>query len=297
MTKTINIILLHLCVIFIASCDTQPSLSNHQDLVDFFNDKGKYPRFTNSSLNFGDTIDLSIKNLLQFNLGRFNDKIYRKAAYQFVDDQESISYFMYGLSKEEFTLDEVRIRSFKYDSLIGDFLLIDLYKNKSLNYDYLYDDYQYDEPTLVVKAMNSLKETHYSFYSFYQGRIINNTIVPDTIFRRHDLLSKTGQKIMIYDDFDSKTLTIGNEKTIVTGSIKRLFRGEDCEKHLIVQLNKKLLGFSYLYLDEKISDMSSLYGLETDSLIEGREACLKVSGKPFSERKLIQEEVVYIDYK
>ncbi|MEL6656138.1 MAG: hypothetical protein AAFP77_13295 [Bacteroidota bacterium] len=291
-----NVFKITLFATLLISCNMQPSVEVvYQELADHFNSKGRYARFVNSSLLFGDTLTLSQSALLKFDSTRLHEKFYRKAAYQIYGDPDSIIYFMYGLSRQESILDEVRIRSFKRDSLRGDFLIIDLDKYPAVSYDYRYDDYLYDDPVLIVQSMNEVKETHYSFYAFREGAMINETIVPDTIFKRHDLLPSYDQGVKVYDDFKNKTLTIGDQQLKVKGRITEAFRGEDCQTHIIVRLDKDLSGFRYIYFDERLSDVSNLYGLHSDSLIEGKEACLKVSGKPYEELTMIKEEV-YFEY-
>lgn len=278
------------------SCDSQSeAILNHKNLANLFNSAKRYPRFINTNLIFGDTINLHQKVLLHFHTTWLKEKIYSKAAYQISNGNDSIIYFMYGLSKEEKVLNELRIRSFRKDSFLGDFLIVDLDKDHSLNYDYWYEDYLFDHPALVVQAMNDSEETHYSFYLFYQGKMIDKTIVPDTIFRRDDIIPSNGQAVKVYDDFQSKTLTIRDKKNEVSGRISQVFRGEDCSRHIIVELDDSLLDFRYIYFDETLSDISNLYGLQSDSLMDGKEACLKESAKPLSELILIKEKV-YIDY-
>ncbi|MEM7297510.1 MAG: hypothetical protein AAF391_04505 [Bacteroidota bacterium] len=296
MSRTLITTSLFSSIILLISCDTQPTTGVHDELITFFNSEGRYPRFTNSRLIFGDTISVEQRMLLQFDTEQVGKSIYRKAAYTFPNSADPSIYFIYGVSKKDAVLHQVRIRSFRGDSLIGDFLIIDLDKHPSLTYDYWYDDHLYDEPTIVVQAMNRAKASHHSFYSFQHGQIINTTIVPDTIFRRRDMLASFGQRISIYDDFKNKTLTIGKKEIKAEGRLTQYFRGEDCSNHIIVQLDDTVMGYEYIYFDETLSDVAALHGLQSDSLIQGKEACLKGSAKPYSELTLLKEKV-FFDYR
>ncbi|MEO0727945.1 MAG: hypothetical protein AAFZ63_25590 [Bacteroidota bacterium] len=130
-----NVFKITLFATLLTSCDMQPSAEVvYEELADHFNSKGRYARFVNSSLLFGDTLTLSQSALLKFDSTLLHEKIYRKAAYQIYSDPDSIIYFMYGLSRQESVLDEVRIRSFKRDSLLGDFLIIDPDKDPTMSY-------------------------------------------------------------------------------------------------------------------------------------------------------------------
>ncbi|WP_020538972.1 hypothetical protein [Lewinella cohaerens] len=288
MIRYTNGILLILSLVIVLGCETKTEIYNHEDVVEYFNSKGRYPRFVNSDLLFGDTIGAEIKKILEFDP---KDRVYRKAAYQLKNDQDAIIYFMYGLSRIEPMLSQVRIRSFKRDSLAGDFLIIDLDKDSSISY-----DYWFDEPMLIVEARNKLDETHYSYYRFYEGQIINTTFVPDTIFKKTDLMPRLGSIVQIYDEFNDKLLRIGDQEESTSGKIIKMFRGEDCREHMILALTDSLLGYKYLLVDYQFDATTSISGLQNDSLIEGREACLKISAKPPGEIQWLKEKA-YIDYQ
>ena len=293
--RFINTVIFFISLILAVSCDKEPAIKTQHELAKFFNSKGRYSRFRNSTLIFGDTISLEQRTLIKLDSTWPKYRIYRKAAYIITSDPDSIIYFMYGLSKGDSILKEVRIRSFKKDTLVGDFLIINLDKDQTLSYDYLYSDYYLlDNPELIVKATNSLEETHYSYYELYNGKIVNTTDVPDTVFRRQDLLPTIGHRVRIYDDFNSKALLVGEQRRIVEGKIVNVFRGEDCKMHLLLQLTKDLLGFEYVLTDLGFSSLSRIYGVQNDILVEGKEACLKVSAKPKGEKVLIIEKA-YID--
>jgi hypothetical protein len=289
--RLINGILFLLDALIILGCDARVSVESYKDLVEYFNGKGRYPRFENSELIFGDTINAEKRRILKFDSIGNAVRIYRKAAYRSKDDPDAIVYFMYGLSKEDAILNEVRIRSFKRDTLIGDYLIINLDKDRSIIY-----DYWFEEPTLIVEARNTSKATHYSYFRFHEGQIVNTTFVPDTLFRRTDLVPELGSMVRIYDDFGDKLLRIGDQEINVRGKIIQRFRGEDCRDHMIVELIDSLLGYKFLLVDYQLNATTSVSGLQNDRLIEGREACLKTSGKPESEAEKIKEKA-YIDYE
>lgn len=252
--------MLFLFVVFIVfGCGATGEVENNKDLVEYFNGKGRYPRFTNSELIFGDTINAEKRKVLKLDSIGNEVRIYRKAAYRITADPDAFIYFMYGLSKEDAILNEVRIRSFKRDTLIGDYLIISLDKDRSIIY-----DYWFEEPTLIVEARNASKAKHYSYYRFLEGQIINTTFVPDTLFRRTDLIPESGTMVRIYDDFDDKLLRIGDQRISVRGKIIQRFRGEDCRDHMIVELLDSLLGYKFLLVDYQLSATTSLSGLQND---------------------------------
>ena len=291
MIRLINGVLFLLVVIIILGCEATVKEEKLKDLFEYFNGKGRYPRFTNSELIFGDTINAEKRKVLKLDSIGNEVRIYRKAAYRITADPDAIIYFMYGLSKEDAILNEVRIRSFKRDTLIGDYLIINLDKDRSIIY-----DYWFEEPTLIVEAKNTSKAKHYSYYRLHGGQIINTTFVPDTLFRRTVLFPELGTMVRIYDDFDDKVLRIGDQEISVRGKIIQRFRGEDCRDHMIVELADSLLGYKFLLVDYQLNATTSLSGLQNDRLVEGREACLKTSGRPEGEAEEIKEKA-YIDYE
>ncbi|MEM1220968.1 MAG: hypothetical protein AAGH79_18750, partial [Bacteroidota bacterium] len=122
-----------------------------------------------------------------------------------------------------------------------------------------------------------------------RGEIVDITEVPDTIFRRHDLVPKIGQGVRVYDDFNNKTLRLGPENRLVEGKIVKVFRGEDCKTNLLLQLSDTLMGYKYVLTAVDFDSLVGIYGVQNDILVEGEEACLKVSAKPQGEKVLLIE--------
>lgn len=279
-----NKIVCLLLAIILLACE-----KTHIEAFDEFNKARRYPRFKNTKLIIGNVLNEEHKKLLT--LDTIEAQIYSISAQKLYLDLGVISYYMYGISREDSILSEVRIKSFKKDQEIGEFQIIDFDKDKKLVYDYWIDG-----ATLTVKAMNEKGQSHYTYYKYHKGKMLNTNSIPDTIFRRHDLYPEIGRRVRIYDDFVEKLLQIGNEKVQLEGEIVQCFRGEDCKNYMIVALDKKMGDYHFVLADCQMTRMTSVAGIKTDSLVEGKEACLKTSTKPFSTPKLIHKQV-YIDYK
>lgn len=281
--------ILFLIILVLISCDLGLRTETHSQVFEEFNRKGKYPRFRNSNLLIGNKVDYRIRKYLM--LDTIDAEIYRISAQKTGNETELIRYYIYGLARQDSILSEVRIKSFKGNLEIGDYQIIGLENHTEIDY-----DYWIDESILTVQAMNGSKETHYSYYRFDEGQIINTTVIPDTIFRRQDLLPEIGVMIKIYDDFEERKLKITDQRKDIEGKIIQCFRGEDCGQYMIVKLTEEILNYSFLLIDCQVNRMTSIKGLESDSLIEGLESCLKSAAKTLDEPQLIHENA-YVSYR
>ncbi len=273
----------------------EEAINNTTDLIAFFNKKGKYPRFKNSDLIFGDSVNTWVKELLQFDESgkiKASDKIFRKSAYVFEDKTDTLIYFMYGYSRQDSILDELRMRSFKNDSLIDDFLIIDFLKYPNVSY-----NYQINEDVLIVVSTKGLDKTHHSFIQLIDGRMSDCTIVPDTIFRRQDYMPIIGQKVRIYDNFKTKKLVLDEKEYPLTGTIVKGYGGgKSCTAYMMIQIKKAPnLKYEYLQTEQNINNQVSLYGLRNDSLELREQYCFDPSYWPVDEPVLIKSPV-YIEY-
>lgn len=271
-------------VIIFASCFDNPVV----DLVEYFNSRKKYERFENVSLIFGNKIDEKECAILFYDKKYECELIYSKSAYEFKED--SCEYFMYGVSKENNLLDELRMRSLKNGVVIDDQLLIKFDLSNNIFYDYI----TY-ESEIIISRKREKNEVHYSFFRFDNGEIFEETIIPDTIWRKEYGILK-GNRIRVFDDFNTKTVSISGERVELSGKIENSYRGEGCYYYALAEIDQKT-HFDHSYFIITINDhgRTNLSFLKSNELIS-EEYCMKGGMNPKSTPLLITEKVFFEIY-
>lgn len=289
--------LIGIIIILISGCNSITSIKSFgdvSDIVEEYNSGNKSQRFKNSKMYFRNTLTLNEKERLSFKANNENavkTQFFKMSAYIRNEEDGMIGYFLYGTSKKDSILSEFRIRSLQNGKIIEDFLIVDLLSNKDLSY-----DYQIDKDNLVLKAQNRKGETHHSIFCLKSGELINKTIIPDTIFRRQDLEPDQGRRVVIFTDFQSKTLKIQDEDIIVTGVIEKKYRGVDCLIKMIIKLDDNpSMSFNYIQTASVVNNLSDLHGLESDVLIQVEDQCLKIAHQPKTDPEFILSNV-YVEY-
>lgn len=256
-----------------------------------FNAPGRFPRFKNSQLIFGDTLDVTSRSRLK--LTGKNKTFYRKAAYHEVNN-DSVVYFMYGVSEVGAMLKEIRIRSMLHDTVLDDQVFIDYHKGDGLSYDYTFS---HDE--FVVIARNVEQQTHSSLFQLNAGEILDKTFIPDSIFRRQDLYPDLNKLVNIYDDFAAKTLNSPNESRQVKGKITSFLCDDDCREFMIIDLlGDEFANYPFLLVERSIFNTTSVYGAKSTESTMSHTPCIRC-GRPriLSEGKQLLVELAYIEYR
>jgi len=138
--------------------------------------------------------------------------------------------------------------------------------------------------------------THYSLYVLEEGQIINKTLIPDTIFGQHGLVSEIGLQIRLLDGYYTNEEKQDNRQTIATGKIIESFGGgKSCHIYSLVELDQTYKGFSFLQINYLINAYTNVYGLSSDSLILKPVECFEPSYWPVEEPVFL-EEGIYIEY-
>ena len=118
----------------------------------------------------------------------------------------------------------------KNDSIfIGDNLLID----KLLKPEPIYD-YNNFSSNFTLIATND-KGTHTSHNKLSEGALINETILPDSIFRRQDWIPEKERRIRIFNNYDSRKMETNGEAYDLRGVIRSFYGFKDY--HMIIELD------------------------------------------------------------
>ncbi len=278
-------------LVILLSCNSSENkVQNKQVLVDYFNSKGRYDRFTNCNLNFGESLNSKVKGLLLLD-SNSKIKYYRNCAFSKISGEDTINYFMYGTSVSDSLVSQLRIRSLKNKTLIDDKLIFDFNKKSNLSFDYWVDD-----NILRFYSRMGNGKAHYSEFRLNKGLITNISFIPDSIYRRLDYIPKVGQKVRIYDDFSSKKVEINGIKSTMTGTITQHY-GDKCGFYIIIRLDKnELLSDSFVTTSSVINNPTKLFKLKNDQTEERTNICLTNGSWPVEEPVLIKDKV-YIEFK
>lgn len=245
----------------LVSCEEPPKAWTHEGLILHFNSKGRYARFSNSQLIFGDSVGQGIKEKL--GLDSADNKIYRKAAHTYYAEADSFIYYMYGVAVSDSVMKEVRIRTYKNRNFISDFQIIDLLKDEIIAYDYEFLDNE-----IIIVAANPSRRTHRTHLSIEDGYVVDHTIIPDTIYRRQDYGFVKGDEVRIYNDFATRTLKLEDRPYVLEGQVVEVYKERGFRPKMIVELNgDELLGYKYLGLGSYRNRTSKLDGLTNPTLI------------------------------
>lgn len=289
--------LIGIIITLISACSTITStklIDDVSDIVEDYNRGSKSQKFNNSKMRFRDRLTVKEKKRLSFKANNENvmePQFFKMNAYIQNENDSLTGYFLYGISWKESILSEFRIRSLRGGKIIEDFLIVDLLDNKEVSY-----DYQVNKGNLVLEAQNGKGETHHSIFYLKNGEIINRTIIPDTIFRRQDLQPDKGQRVLIYTDFQSKTLKIRDEEITVTGVIEEKYRGSNCSINMIIKMDENpSIDLNYIQTASIVNNLSDLYGLKSNVLIQIEDQCLKIAHEPRIDPEFILSNV-YVEY-
>lgn len=278
-------------LVILLNCNSlENKVQNKHDLVDFFNSKGRYDRFTNSNLNFGESLNSSVKGILLLD-SNSKIKYYRNCAFSKTNGDKTINYFIYGTSVSDSLVSQLRIRSLKNKTLIDDKLIFDFNKKSNLSFDYWVGD-----NILRFYSRKENGKAHFSEFLLNEGLITNIPFIPDSIFRRLDYIPVAGQKVRIFDDFSSKKLEINGIKSSMTGTITRLY-GSKCGFYMIIRLDKNdLVSDSFVATSNVINNSTELFKLNNDQTEERTDICFIDGSWPVEEPVLIKNKV-YIEFK
>ncbi|MCI4670515.1 MAG: hypothetical protein MRZ79_20430 [Bacteroidia bacterium] len=290
--KILVFILTQLMLLALGGCQKNDKPSSIQELESYFNSKGRWNRFENSTLMFGESISKNAVNLLKFD-EKESHKLYRKAAYKFEEDDE-IVYFVYGVASSELTLSELRIRSFKNDSLVDDELIINYSKDNNLIHDYYFDD-----DMMVISSRDEKNKFHYSYFLFSQGVITNKTMTSDTIFSEQEIKPELGRKVILSVGFHDAERGQNVKDRIAAGRVLKTFGGsKTCSRYMIIELDLPYKGYDLVQVEYSLNSFSDLHGLHSDSIRQWQAdtRCFEPSTWPIEEPKLLKEDV-FVEYE
>ncbi len=278
-------------LVMLLSCNSlENKVQNKQVLVDYFNSKGRYERFTNCNLNFGESLNSKIQGLLLLD-SNSKIKYYRNCAFSKISGNDTINYFIYGTSVSDSFVSQLRIRSLKNKILTDDQLIFDFNKKSNLSFDYWVDDN-------MIRFYSRMEngKAHYSEFQLNEGLITNISFIPDSIYRRLDYIPEAGQKVRIFDDFSSKKVEINGIKSSMTGIITNLY-GSKCGFYMIIHLDKNdLVSDSFVATSNVINNHTELFKLNNDQTEERTNLCITNGSWPIEEPVLIKDKV-YIEFK
>lgn len=278
-------------LVILLSCNSSENkVQNKQVLVDYFNSKGRYDRFTNCNLNFGESLNSKVKGLLLLD-SNSKIKYYRNCAFSKINGDETINYFIYGTSVSDSLVSQLRIRSLKNKTLIDDKLIFDFNKKSNLSFDYWVDDN-------IIRFYSRMEngKAHYSEFQLNKGQITNISFIPDSIYRRLDYIPEVGQKVRIFEDFSSKKLEINGITSTMTGTINQHY-GDKCGFYIIIRLDKNdLVSDSFVATSNVINNSTELFKLNNDQTEERTDICFIDGSWPVEEPVLIKNKV-YIEFK
>lgn len=219
------------------------------------------------------------------------NKIYRKSAFKIIEEKDTSYGFIYGISSDRVSLDELRIKVCDTNRVLNDTLLISKLQFAANRYDYTLDN-----NLLTVIAYNSKKETHKTYYTISRGALINETFIPNTIFKRQDLRPDRGRRVIIYDNFENKTVSINGKSTKLTGKIHKFYgSGKSCPSYMMIKLdNKQIIKSGFVQVRDVIYNTSTLHELKNSDLIISKD-CFSDAYFP-KEEPIFLKKQVYIEY-
>jgi hypothetical protein len=288
--QSIKFLLFSFLVILLSCNSIENKVQNKQVLVDYFNSKGRYDRFTNCNLNFGESLNSKVKGLLLLD-SNSKIKYYRSCAFSKISVEDTINYFIYGTSVSDSFVSQLRIRSLKNKILTDDQLIFDFNKKSNLSFDYRVDDN-------MIRFYSRMEngKAHYSEFLLNEGLITNISFIPESIYRRLDFIPKIGQKVRIYDDFSSKKVEINGIKSSMTGIITQQY-GDKCGFYMIIRLDKNdLVSDPFVATSNVINNPTQLFKLINDQTEERTNLCITNGSWPIEEPVLIKNKV-YIEFK
>lgn len=261
------------------------SCLDEKNSIDSYNSGKKLERFTNTNLLFRGMLDEWNCKIL-FNRIQDNcNNIYRKSVYEFLGD--SCEYYMYGISKNDSLALELRIRSFCNGSFVSDYLIIDFEKRNGIFFDYSFNS--------NVMVLCSAKDgwTHHSYYKFINGNIINETLIPDTIFNKQNQIPDAGRRVRIFNDFELNKMNYDGVIFELTGIITKLFRGKGYIDNMIIRLDTaRFLNSRYIQTGMVVNSETTMSRVKSDSLVILKNYDLKQCVWPIYEPEFLLSDVV-----
>lgn len=271
-------------------CNAENKLSSTDKLITYFNSKGRWQRFQNSSLIFGENLTTEVGKSLQFKPDNLKNT-YRKVAHVF-DTDSSITYFMYGLASSDSVLSELRVRSLRNADVVDDNLILQ-YSGENQ----LYHDYWFNENMMILYSRKSEHLTHYSYFLFEDGEVINKTLIPDTVFQVHRLLPEPGQRVKLSDGYYTTETRENKKETIATGRITKVFGGgKSCRTYMMIELDVPFQGYNFIQVNFSINSYTSVHGLLNDSLELRPIRCFEPSEWPIRDPVFLKKNI-YIEYQ
>lgn len=249
-----------LFTILTLSCKKETEIKTVDELKKYFTASPKKQRFKNTHIWARDVVSEDVKQaFFPYWSDSTNTKLYRITAPNQTKDSV-YTYFLYGVSDKADNFRTLRMCSFKDGISYHDTLLFSL--EDSLEIDYWFID-----STIIVYRANE-EGIHHSSLKLVKGKLQDETLIPPTIFRRKDFIPEKGDRIKVFNDFDTEKLQIGNQSKIVTGKVvMKIGGGKGCSVYMIVELDNPFRdSLNYLVTNPVINQMSRLFGLKNAKL-------------------------------
>ena len=266
------------------------NINSIEELKEYFLQTKKIQRFSNTHLWVRDTVSDQVRRKF-FNQEEIDDYkfLFRITSIKFYTDTTS-TYFLYGLANKFDIVEQIRVRSYREEKLIEDLPAwqTDTYTD--------HFNYWFENQELVFLRGNT-RGTNHKYFLLKDGQIVDNNIIPDSLFRRQDYIPELERKVRLLTDFSDKKVNVNSEKFSLTGRLmKYIGGGKGCDKFILVELDNSILNkFTHILIRPVINRMSSIYGLRNEKLIR-KEQCDERVFWPADSIFEFQEQV-YIEYQ
>ncbi|MEL6835004.1 MAG: hypothetical protein AAFP77_18550 [Bacteroidota bacterium] len=271
-------------------CTPENKLADTNDLVACFNSRGRWERFQNATLMYGEKITKEAGELLLFDTSEI-DKIYRKAAHVFEADS-NIVYYMYGVASSDSILSEWRVRSFRNNEMVSDALLLKFFEDDRHYHDYWFDG---NQMTLSTRKVGGLR--YHTYFHFEHGEVINDTTIIVPVFKSKVLWPDLGRKVLLSNRNHNNEEQDYKAEIILKGTSSKFFGGgKSCPRYMIVELDTPYKGFQFIQTNSYINQYTSIYGLVNDSLELRMIECFEPSYWPVQEPVFLERDI-YLEYQ